>query len=100
MKPPAMHKPCVGCPFRKDCLRGWLGKDRMTEILKAQSFACHKTTQGEAQDRRQCAGHMIIKGEQNQFFRLAKRLNISLNLSGSELVFESDNKCIEHHTEQ
>jgi hypothetical protein len=46
----------------------------------------------------QCAGHMLINGQANAFVRLADRLRIPLDLSGSEQVFESKAACIEHHT--
>jgi hypothetical protein len=88
---PYKKKPCNNCPFRKDSLPGWLGEERMREILSTKSFVCHKNT------NYQCAGHMIINGEQNDFVKLAARLNVSLNLSGEELVFNDHNHCIEHH---
>lgn len=91
-KLPHIKKPCRDCPFRKDTLQGWLGKDRMTEILAADSFVCHKKTD------MQCAGHMLIKGQGNAFVRLADRLRIPLDLSGRDQVFESKAACIEHHT--
>ena len=40
---PYMKSPCADCPFRKDSLKGWLGADRMEEILGQESFVCHKT---------------------------------------------------------
>jgi len=84
--------PCQDCPFRKDTLQGWLGKDRMTEILAADSFVCHKKTD------MQCAGHMLLNGQDNAFVRLADRLGIQLDLAGREQVFESKAACIEHHS--
>jgi len=45
----------------------------------------------------QCAGHMLINDERNEFVRLAKRLNIPLDLSGRDLVFDTRVQCIEHH---
>lgn len=59
MNLPNMKAPCVDCPFRKDSLKGWLGGPRMAEILEEDSFVCHKKTD------MQCAGHMIMNGEQN-----------------------------------
>ena len=90
-KLPNMPKPCRDCPFKKDAKKGWLGAPRMREILLAESFVCHK------KNDHQCAGHMLIKGSDNGFVRLAEHLNIPLNLAGAELVFESDTACIEHH---
>lgn len=89
---PNVKKPCGDCPFRKDTLNGWLGAERMTEILDQQSFVCHK------KNHLQCAGHMLMKGEGNGFVRLAGRLNIKLELSGEDLVFDSNAECIEHHS--
>lgn len=92
MNLPYCKKPCVNCPFRKDTLKGWLGKKRMTEILSQDSFVCHKKT------HLQCAGHMLIKGTENVFIRTANQLNINIELTGKELVFETQEKCIKHHT--
>jgi hypothetical protein len=63
----------------------------MSEIFDADSFVCHKNTE------LQCAGHMLIKGQENSFVRLAARLGLDTGLTGKELVFESKNQCIEHH---
>ncbi len=90
-KLPHVKKPCKDCPFRKDSLEGWLGKERMTEILAADSFVCHKKTD------LQCAGHMLINGNNNGFVRLAGRLGITLDLSGQEQVFDSQEACVSHH---
>ncbi|MDL4860749.1 DUF6283 family protein [Halomonas elongata] len=90
-KLPHIKKPCRDCPFRKDTLRGWLGEARMGEIMAADSFVCHKKTD------RQCAGHMLVKGDDNAFVRLAGRLSIPLELSGDDLVFDSADACIQHH---
>ena len=92
MNLPNVKKPCAQCPFRKDTLKGWLGARRMTEILAADTFVCHKKTD------LQCAGHMLIKGDENSFVRLAGRLGIELTLSGRELVFDSKQECIQHHS--
>jgi len=96
-KLPYMNAPCADCPFRKDSPQGWLGAKRMTDILQSDSFVCHKTTQNEMEDRRQCAGHMIIKGDSNGFVRLANRLRIPLHLRGQDLIFEKEKDCIKHH---
>jgi len=73
-------------------MEGWLGEERMREILNQDSFVCHKKTDF------QCAGHMIIKGNENSFVNLAKRLHIKLDLKGNELVFNNVNDCIDHHS--
>lgn len=91
-KLPHCTKPCGQCPFRSDSMEGWLGGDRMEEILAQDSFMCHK-----APNQLQCAGHMIIKGEENAFVRLAAKLNITLDLSGHELVFDNEKDLVLQH---
>lgn len=102
-KLPYKRKPCSNCPFRKDSQRGWLGASRMTEIIKQDSFVCHKTvdySKEENEDdpnRLQCAGHMLLLENNNMFVRLARALRQKLNLSGRELVFNNVKECINHH---
>lgn len=86
-----MKAPRQDRPFRKDTLKGWLGAERMSEILAADSFVCHNKTD------KQYAGHMLINGQSNAFVRLAKRLRITLNLGGADKVLASTAACIEHH---
>jgi hypothetical protein len=91
MKLPYQKSPCKDCPFRKDVLRGWLGAERMSGLLEQSSFVCHKRTD------LQCAGHMIVKGQKNEFVRLASRLQLPLPLFGKHLVFDTEAACIDHH---
>ena len=91
MSLPNVKKPCKDCPFRKDTMEGWLGKEHMQEILNQDSFVCHKKT------HLQCAGHMLIKGEDNAFVSLATHLGEDTGLSGRELVFDTEQECINHH---
>jgi len=70
----------------------------MEEILNEDSFVCHKTTNGGDKDRLQCAGHMLIRGDQNAFVSYAKAIGAKLDLRGKELVFDSREDCIEHHS--
>lgn len=93
---PYKKRPCSDCPFRKDSLKGWLGEKRMTEILNAKSFTCHKTGD-KSKPLLQCAGHMIISGEHNDFVRLMSRMNVTSELAGKSLVFETKRECINHH---
>ncbi|MFT6904952.1 MAG: hypothetical protein ACJAS1_001606 [Oleiphilaceae bacterium] len=88
---PNVKQPCNMCPFRKDSLEGWLGEDRMTEICSSESFVCHKNND------LQCAGHMLLKDQDNSFVRLASRLNMDTGLNGRELVFDTEDDCIGHH---
>lgn len=90
MNLPNVKSPCQGCPFRKDCLKGWLGEHRMREILNANSFVCHKNTE------KQCAGHMLLS-ERSMFMELAGRLGMAVRLRGRELVFDTPEDCIKHH---
>ena len=91
MNLPYCKSPCGNCPFRKDTLEGWLGEKRMTEILEQDSFVCHKN------NKLQCAGHMIINGNNNAFVRFAKGFNIDLNLRNKDLIFSTKKECINHH---
>lgn len=88
---PNMPSPCQDCPFRKDSLPGWLGSSRMGDYLSKGSFVCHK------KHDLQCAGHMLIRGEENTFVQMAGRLGIPLVLTGRELVFDTQAECIAHH---
>lgn len=89
---PNQKKPCKDCPFRKDTIKGWLGRERMGQILKATSFVCHKKT------TLQCAGHMLMNLDSNAFVQAAERLGYPMELSGKELVFKSHDDCVEHHS--
>ena len=94
MRLPAMTKPCKDCPFRTDCLKGWLEKDRAKEISEDESFTCHKTQE----PRLQCTGHMILLEDANAFFRLAKALKMPLPLTGRGLIFKNKQEFIKHHS--
>jgi len=89
---PNVKKPCKDCPFRKDSMKGWLGTDRMTEILDSDTFVCHKKMD------LQCAGHMLLLKKENIFYRMAQAMKIDLGLSGEELVFDNKKDCINHHS--
>lgn len=91
-KIPHAKQPCQNCPYRKDSLKGWLGKSRMTEFLASDNFLCHKN------HKLQCAGHMILKGDGNVIVRTAKLMKIDVILDGKDLVFESEADCVDHHT--
>lgn len=88
---PYCTHPCPQCPFRKDTLKGWLGRERMNEILSAKSFVCHKSPS------LQCAGHMILKKDENAFCALAKLLKIDLPMKGADLIFDTEKDCVDHH---
>lgn len=69
----------------------------MTEILDSESFTCHKTTDS-IQGRKQCAGFMLIKDGGSSFEKLAVMMKQDLPLTGRELVFDTEENCIKHHT--
>lgn len=94
---PAIKHPCKDCPFRKDSLPGWLGESRSKEISECDSFVCHKTT-GVGKEKKQCAGFMLVRGHNSTFLRLATSLGHDLQLTGRELVFQTEKDFIKHHT--
>lgn len=89
--------PCENCPFRKDSMSGWLGEEKMKEIVNQDSFVCHKFLDGGMEGRKQCAGHMILNGNDNAFVRTAKNFKIELGLKGQELIFSTRDEAINHH---
>lgn len=87
--------PCNNCPFRKDSLQGWLGEIRIKDILNNNSFVCHKTQN----NFKQCAGFMIIKKNESTFVKAAELFKIDLELKNEDLIFDTKEDCIIHHTE-
>jgi len=64
----------------------------MKEILTGTNFVCHKNKS------LQCAGFMILKGDEGAFATIAKRLfDIDVTLNGKDLIFDSKEDCIKHH---
>lgn len=104
-----LKKPCKGCPFRRDCLPGWLGEPRAEEIAGAilngnKTFACHETT-GAVRRKRgvesHCAGALALvelTGEPNAMMQIAERLGLWDGKVSTEGVFASGAEFIEHHT--
>ena len=92
-----VKKPCKNCPFRKDTLKGWLGKERAKEIVHSDTFVCHKTTNKKQEDFKQCAGHILLNKEDNSMYRVSKQFGIDLEMKGEETVFESKEDFIKHH---
>jgi hypothetical protein len=110
-----LKKPCKDCPFRKDCSKKWLGKQRATEVANSvfedKTFSCHKTTGAESgtekpqMEHSQCVGAMLLLDKEqgihsNMLFRLATHLFDfnPQNLKGYELVFDTRQEMIEHHS--
>jgi hypothetical protein len=92
MNLPNMKAPCLNCPFKKDTLKGWLGKYRAIEIATFDSFVCHKNND------KQCAGHTIMEDDNNSFVRLVGRLGMDTKLSGQDTVFKRRGDFIAHHS--
>lgn len=118
-------RPCPKCPFRTDCLPGWLGRDRSTEIADSLldeqpgvTFACHETTKFEEDDtgedvyaprgdEQHCAGAMALvdgEGVANQMLQIAERLDLrdpdTITEAGRGIVFANRQDFIEHHSNE
>lgn len=89
---PYQKAPCSNCPFRKDSLKGWLGKERMTDICSTDSFACHK------RNDLQCAGHMALLGQASAFVRIMNALGFTPEIRNTHQVFDDIQDCIDHHS--
>lgn len=114
-----LTKPCTDCPFRIDCLEGWLGVDRAEEIINSliarqQTFTCHSFNKFsenedgdsiviEDKDSQHCAGAMILLEKidlPNQMMRIAERLRLydRSKLDMHAPVFDRAEEFIEHHS--
>lgn len=77
------------CPFRKDAIKGWLGKERSSDIIHAlvvedKTFSCHKHNSfddeghvDEGRDAQHCAGATILLeklNRPNQWMRICQRM--------------------------
>lgn len=82
------RKPCADCPFTIRDVKVF-SKERAMHVLSADSFVCHKTI-GKGQEKRQCAGHMIIKGNENSFVAVAEQLGIELELCTQSDAFSKE----------
>lgn len=84
-----LKSPCKTCPFRKSNGKAFnLHADRITEIVNADAFQCHKTVEygeddegneirGGGDNPQQCAGLMSIlhrEGRPNMIMQVAERL--------------------------
>jgi len=116
-----LKKPCKGCPFRKDCLPGWLGKERAQEIANSVilgdgGFPCHKTVNYEAWNEEEeeeyfykggeqfCAGALALEQKANEGGNLSIRLGRMFkgfkysDLKDKDVIFESVQQFIKHHS--
>ena len=102
-------KTCKECPFKKTTLKGWLGKKRASEICDKitndNSFHCHETIFGKKENRKICAGAIILsekeKGkDSNMVFRVGKALGLISEIEQTEYdkVFDNSKDFTEHHT--
>ena len=58
-----LRRPCPKCPFRLDCLRGWLGDKRISQIVRdlvdqEMTFACHETLSQKTDQH--CVGALLF----------------------------------------
>lgn len=106
-----LRRPCANCPFRTDCMEGWLQRGRAQEIANSITheqapFQCHETTEvggAEPGHEEHCAGALILLEKSNigpgQYARIAERLGFfdpeKLDLEAP--VFDSIRAFIEHH---
>lgn len=109
-------RPCSHCPFRTDCLKGWLGKWRAKEladaiVLQQQTFSCHETSGGREDDgvrgpdEQHCAGAAILLERlerPNQIMRIFERFGLydRTKLDMDSPVFPSVAAFVKHHTEK
>lgn len=107
----ALTSPCAKCPFRKDCMPGWLGEERMAGIcndtvMGDQYFTCHETTDLPQRKQRLCAGKLILEERANPKGNSSTRVAIALgffpggydSLKNKELVFDNVKDAIKHHS--
>jgi len=99
-KIPMVKKPCSNCPFKKDTLKGWLGHDRADDIANCSSFTCHKTGDTGKGPRKQCAGFMILKQEESDFYRLLNHAARQFLMKHNNDIFESKEDFIKHHSNE
>jgi hypothetical protein len=103
-----LKKPCAECPFRTDCLKGWLGAPRAKEIttgllVEEKTFPCHKTTQ----DRKEiawemCAGAAVMAAHlRPNHWRLRFATTLGIRdpscLVLTSPVFKTAAEMIQHH---
>ena len=103
----SLTKPCKNCPFNTDTQKGWLGRNRATEIAASlvrdqKSFPCHKTTHGNIDKEQHCAGAMIMLEKfdrPNQMMRIMEQLGLydRTKLDMDADVFDTPSEFIERH---
>ncbi len=105
----ARTSPCKTCPFRSDCTKGWLGLERMQDIINTTIFGdlpfiCHNTTFLPESKQQFCAGKLILEGRINPGASLHTLLGMDLglipnysNLKNQDIIFKTAQAAIEHH---
>lgn len=98
------------CPFRKDCQPGWLGKNRIEQIVQDtvygdQYFSCHETIDKPSIDESLCAGKLIFEGKVNRFGNSSTRVGMALGLipknydfKNQEIIFDRVSDIVNHHS--
>lgn len=113
-------RPCPHCPFRTDCMEGWLGRGRAREIAQSllvadQPFPCHRTTKWDEDGEggpepvpdprdQHCAGALLVmeaEGAAPQLARIAGRLGMydPDRLDTRAPTFGSMREFIAHHAD-
>lgn len=111
---PFILKPCDNCPFRKDCVDGWLTEGRAKEIInsiavKKEAFVCHKTYSNKnskkviTQKSKGCAGAAMLLLKNNTLntpLQIAIKLNLTApeQFSGTNMVFDTYEEFISRHS--
>lgn len=106
-----LKKECENCPFSKKCVKGWLGKKRIHEILenilyKGLTFTCHKTLSKKPRDQSHCFGAIVMVNNEkieNHMLTIAARLGLykyTTNDLQSKTIFKTKKDCIKHHSEK
>lgn len=88
---PCQKQPCVECPFREQTPLAPLGEQLTKHLLDQRSFLCHMRAE------RQCAGHMLLCADTNEFVATAKLLGIQLALRNQPGVFATKEDCLHDH---
>lgn len=97
--------PCKTCPFRTNCMGGWLGRERAQGIANAldegSSFTCHNT---RGKNSQQCAGALIMLKRAHGGFSGALSVACALGLLRYQdldldaPIFDSLEAFVQHHT--
>lgn len=90
---PYKKKPCKNCPLRKGSQK--VGKEEISYILQTQNYYCQATP--KKSDKMACAGHLILKKQENQFYRFSHKIGIRLELQETESVFNTTYDASKYH---